>query len=99
MTLRKLTGCVMALAVLLVWLHSLGLRMPYMDQVPVFDSDVMTTLASMWTRMWWDEGPLKMWFSTPAAPVSIEAPVRWLYESWPPGSYVPVYLTALLLGT
>ena len=98
MTLRRLTGCLIALAVLLVWLHSLGIRMPYMDQVPVFDADAMTSEASMWARMWWDEGPLKMWFSTPLAPRSIEAPERWRYESWPPGTFVPVYLTAKLLG-
>ena len=99
MTLRRLAGCLVALAVLLVWLHSLGLRMPYMDQVPVFDGDAMTTEASMWARIWWDQGPLHMWFSTPHAPRSIEAPERWLYESWPSGSFVPIYLTALLLGT
>jgi hypothetical protein len=87
-----------ALAVFLVWLHSLGLRLPYMNQVPVFDADCTTTEASMWARIWWDEGPLGMWFSTPLAPRSIEAPERWLYESWPPGAFVPVYLAALLLG-
>ncbi len=99
MTLRRLAGCLVALAVLLVWLHSLGLRMPYMDQVPVYDADCTTSEASMWARIWWNEGPLRMWFSTPLAPRSIEAPVYTLYESWPPGSFVPVYLTALLFGT
>jgi hypothetical protein len=99
MTLRRLAGCLVALAVLLVWLHSLGMRLPYMDQVPVFDADCTTSEASMWARIWWNEGPLKMWFSTPLAPRSIEAPERWLYESWPSGTFVPIYLTALLLGT
>ena len=99
MTLRRFTGCLVALAVLLVWLHSLGLRLPYMDQVPVFDADCTTSEASMWARIWWDEGPLKMWFSTPVAPRTIETPVHTLYESWPPGTFVPIYLTALLLGT
>ncbi len=98
MTLRRLAGCLVALAVLLVWLHSLGLRMPYMDQVPVFDADCTTSEASMWARIWWNEGPLRMWFSTPVAPRTIEAPLHTLYESWPPGSFVPIYLTALLLG-
>ena len=98
MTLRRLAGCLVALAVLLVWLHSLGLRMPYMDQVPVFDADCTTSEASMWARIWWNEGPLRMWFSTPVAPRTIEAPMHTLYESWPPGSFVPIYLTALLLG-
>jgi hypothetical protein len=98
MTLRRLAGCLVALAVLLVWLHSLGLRLPYMDQVPVFDADCTTSEASMWARIWWDQGPLQMWFSTPVAPRTIEAPVYTLYESWPPGTFVPIYLTALLLG-
>jgi hypothetical protein len=88
----------LALAVLLVWLHSLGMRLPYMDQVPVFDADCTTSEASMWARIWWNEGPFQMWFSTPVAPRTIEAPVHTLYESWPPGSFVPIYLTALLLG-
>jgi len=98
MTFRRLVGCLVALAVLLAWVHSLGLRLPYMDQVPVFDADSATTEATMWARMWWDEGALKMWFSTPVAPSSIEAPVRSLYESWPPGAFVAIYLTAALLG-
>ena len=98
MTLRRLTGCLVALAVLLVWLHSLGMRLPYMDQVPVFDADCTTSEASMWARIWWDQGPLHMWFSTPVAPRTIEAPAYTLYESWPSGSFVPIYLTALLLG-
>jgi hypothetical protein len=98
MTLRRLTGCLVALAVFLIWLHSLGMRLPYMDQVPVFDADCTTSEASMWARIWWDQGPLHMWFSTPVAPRTIEAPVYTLYESWPPGTFVPVYLTALLLG-
>jgi hypothetical protein len=98
MTLRRLTGCLLAIAVLLVWLHSLGMRLPYMDQVPVFDADCTTSEASMWARIWWNEGPFQMWFSTPVAPRTIEAPVHTLYESWPPGSFVPIYLTSLLLG-
>ena len=99
MTLRRLAGCLVALAVLLVWLHSLGMRMPYMDQVPVFDADCNDDArprcgpASGGTKV-----RLRMWFSTPVAPRTIEAPVHTLYESWPPGSFVPIYLTALLLG-
>jgi hypothetical protein len=98
MTLRRLAGCLVAFAVLLIWLHSLGLRLPYMDQVPVYDADCTTSEASMWARIWWNEGPLRMWFSTPVAPRTIEAPVYTLYESWPSGSFVPIYLAALLLG-
>lgn len=98
MSSRRLAGCLVALAVLFVWLHSLGLRMPYMDQVPVYDADCTTSEASMWARIWWNEGPLHMWFSTPVAPRSVEAPVPELYESWPTGTFVPIYLTALLLG-
>ncbi len=98
MTLRRLTGCLVALAVLLVWLHSLGPRLPYLDQVPVYDADATTSEASMWARMWWLEGARKMWFATPTAPPSIEA-VRTLYESWPPGAFVVVYLTARFLRT
>ncbi|QPF86898.1 hypothetical protein IC762_11645 [Bradyrhizobium genosp. L] len=98
MTLRRLVGCLVAIGVALVWLRSLGIRLPYMNQVPVFDGDAMTSEASMWARIWWDEGPFKLWFSTPFNPPSIEAPLRSLYESWPPGAFVPIYLTALVMG-
>jgi len=99
MSLRKLVGYLVVLAVFLVWLHSLGLRLPYLDQVPVYDADATTTEASMWARMWWNEGPLAMWFSTPLAQRSIEAPVRTLYESWPSGAFIVIYLVAKVLGT
>ena len=41
----------------LTWVYSIGLRFPYMDQIPVFDFDVETAIAHMWVRLWWDEGP------------------------------------------
>lgn len=90
---------VITLAVLVAWVHSIGLRLPYMDQIPVYDADVTTAAANMWARIWWDEGPLKMWFSTPFAPRSSEAPVQPLYESWPPGTFMVIYLVARLVGT
>ncbi|WP_140977551.1 hypothetical protein [Bradyrhizobium guangdongense] len=77
------------------------LRLAYMDQVPVFDADGITPEAKMWALMWWDENPFKMWFSTPRVPRSIETPTlaaRTLYESWPSGAFVPIYLVAKILG-
>ncbi|MGT2434889.1 hypothetical protein ACU4GH_02465 [Bradyrhizobium betae] len=84
-----------------VWLYTVRLRLAYMDQVPVFDADGITPEAKMWALMWWDENPFKMWFSTPRAPRSIETPTlaaRTLYESWPSGAFVPIYLVAKILG-
>jgi hypothetical protein len=98
MRARILTAGLVVFAVLMIWLYSVGLRFPYMNQIPVWDADVCTAAAHMWTRMWWDEGALKMWFSTPYAPRSIEAPARTLYQSWPPGAFVPIYLAAKFLG-
>jgi len=98
---RSLTATLVALGVLLVWVYALGVRLPYMDQIPVFDADVTTAAAHMWARIWSDEGPLKIWFSTPRSPRSIEAPtlaMRTLYESWPPGAFVPIYVVAKFLG-
>lgn len=94
-------GCLLALAVFAVWAYTVRLRLPYMNQVPVFDADGISAEASMWARMWWDEGPFKLWFSTPRAPRSIETPTlaaRTLYESWPSGAFLPIYLVALILG-
>ena len=85
----------------MVWLYSVGQRLPYMDQIPVFDADVTTAAARMWAQMWWDEGPRNLWFSTPRAPLSIETPTlleRGSYDSWPPGAFVPIYLAAKFLG-
>jgi hypothetical protein len=98
MQARQLTALLVTSLTVLTWVYSIGLRFPYMDQIPVYDADVETAITHMWVRIWWDEGPLKMWFSTPLAPRSIEAPVRTLYESWPPGAFVPIYLIAKFLG-
>src|SRR3954471_7079541 len=87
--------------VVLMWVFSVGLRLPLLDQVPVYDADATTSEAHMWARIWWDEGALKMWFTTPRSPRSIERPTmasRGLYESWPPGAFVPIYLAAKLFG-
>lgn len=98
---RSIVACLVAFGVLVVWLYALGHRLPYMDQIPVFDADLITAEARMWARIWWDEGPLKLWFSTPLAPRSIETPTmaaRGIYESWPTGAFVPIYLVAKFLG-
>lgn len=98
---RSLVDGLVLLSVVLLWVYSVGLRLPYMDQVPVYDADATTSEAHMWARIWSDEGAFKTWFATPLSPRSIETPTiasRGLYESWPPGAFVPVYLAAKLLG-
>ena len=98
---RQIVAGLVGLGVLMVWLYALAQRLPYMDQVPVFDADATTSEAHMWARIWWDEGPRRTWLSTPLAPRSIETPTiesRGLYESWPPGAFVPIYLAAKFLG-
>lgn len=98
---RQIVAVLVAVGVLMVWLSALGQRLPYMDQIPVFDADATTAEAHMWARIWWDEGPRNLWFSTPRAPRSIETPTlaaRSLYESWPPGAFVPIYAAAAFLG-
>src|ERR1043165_45078 len=99
---RQVVAGLVGLGVLMVWLYALGHRLPYMDQIPVFDADSITAEGRMWARMWWDEGPLKMWFTSPRAPLSIETPTmveRNPYDSWPTGAFVPIYLVAKFLGT
>lgn len=98
---RSLVGVLVAFGVLLIWLYTFRQRLPYMDQIPVFDADVTTAAANMWARIWWDEGARNLWFSTPRTPLSIETPTlaaRTLYESWPPGAFVPIYVAAAFLG-
>jgi hypothetical protein len=98
---RNLTAGLVALGVLLVWVYALGQRLPYMNQIPVFDADVTTAAARMSARIWWDEGPRHLWLTIPSTPLSIETPTlasRGLYESWPPGAFVPIYVAASFLG-
>jgi hypothetical protein len=98
---RQLIAGLVTLGVFAVWIYSVQLRLAYMNQIPVYDADGVTAEGHMWARMWWDEGPLNLWFATPRAPRSIETPTladRKLYESWPPGAFIPIYLVAKLLG-
>ncbi|MEH2529407.1 hypothetical protein V1277_004216 [Bradyrhizobium sp. AZCC 1588] len=98
---RRLVGGLVAFGVLVVWLYTFRQRLPYMDQIPVFDADVTTAAASMWARIWWDEGARHLLFATPRAPLSIETPtmeLRGIYDSWPPGAFVIVYLAAKFLS-
>jgi hypothetical protein len=101
MRLRQVVVGLVFLAVCIFWVTALIKRLPYLDQIPVFDADVTTAAANMWLRIWWNEGALQMWFATPRSPLSIETPTlaaRTLYESWPPGAFVPIYFLAKLFA-
>ncbi len=78
-------------------------RFPYIHQLPVFDLDYITTIVVMFARNWWIEGPWKMLFSMPYAPWSVETAtpdLRYgMYQSWPPGAVLSLYLVAKLTGT
>ena len=92
---------VVVVANALTWALSLQYRWPYLNQIPVHDLDVTTSVAVMWARSWWWEGAFKLGFALPYAPLSIETPTlaaRRVYESWPPGLVFPVYFSALALG-
>ena len=96
-----MTGSIIALAVALVWIYAVSLRLPYMDQIPVFDADVTTANMIMWARGWLHEGIFNIGFATPFSPLSVETPTlesRLLYQSWPPGSVVPIYLLSVITG-
>jgi hypothetical protein len=88
--------------ILLAFWFAIKSRLPYLNQIPVFDADVTTSTAMMWAHIWWTEGPLNVWLSMPYSPPSVETAspgsIR-LYQSWPPGFLLPVYLTALLTGS
>ncbi|KJC59512.1 hypothetical protein UP10_18680 [Bradyrhizobium sp. LTSPM299] len=91
------------LGVCVVYIVVLDWRFPYIHQIPVFDLDYITTVMMMFARNWWIEGPWQMLFSMPYAPLSVETAtpdLRYaMYQSWPPGAVLPLYLVALLTGT
>jgi hypothetical protein len=84
-----------------LWVSVLIQRLPYLDQIPVLDADVTTSAARMWAHNWWSNGALRLWFSTPYSPLSVETPTlaaATLYQSWPPGTFVPIFLLAEILN-
>lgn len=91
------------LGVCVVYVIVLDWRFPYIHQLPVFDLDYITTVMIMFARNWWIEGPWQMLFSMPYAPLSVETAtpdLRYgMYQSWPPGAVLPLYLVAKLTGT
>lgn len=100
MRLKSAVVSSVVLAITALWLLVLRTRLPYLDQIPVYDADAMTSFARMWAHNWWANGPLDMWFATPYSPLSVETPTLadvTLYQSWPPGILVPIYLLAEIL--
>jgi hypothetical protein len=105
---RDLSGSPLSLAaavlgVSIVYIVVLDWRFPYIHQLPVFDLDYITAVTLMWARNWWIEGPWHMLFSMPYAPLSVETATPDLrfgmYQSWPPGAVVSLYLVAKLTNT
>src|SRR5580704_1690304 len=91
------------LGVCVVYVVVLDWRFPYIHQLPVFDLDYITTVMMMFARNWWIEGPWHMLFSMPYAPLSVEMATpdlrHGMYQSWPPGAVLSLYLVAKLTGT
>jgi hypothetical protein len=88
------------LAVTALWIWVLIPRFPYLDQIPVYDADSMTLAANIWAHNWLANGAFSMWFATPYSPLSVETPTLadvTLYQSWPPGTFVPIFLLAEIL--
>jgi len=107
-TIKKSGGTAVSLAcailgVCVVYVVVLDWRFPYIHQLPVFDLDYITTVMMMFARNWWIEGPWHMLFSMPYAPLSVETAtpdLRYgMYQSWPPGAVLSLYLVAKLTGT
>src|ERR1019366_9102410 len=101
MRLKHAIVCLVCLAVVAMWLLVLEYRLPYLDQIPVYDADVTTSAARMWVHNWWANGAFQMWFATPYSPLSVETPTLadvTLYQSWPPGAFIPIFLLAEILN-
>jgi hypothetical protein len=91
------------LGVCIVFIVVLDWRFTYIHQLPVYDLDYITTVLMMFARNWWIEGPRALLFSMPFAPLSVETAtpdLRYgMYQSWPPGAVLSLYLVAKLTGT
>jgi hypothetical protein len=91
------------LGVCVIYVVVLDWRFPYIHQLPVFDLDYITTVSMMFARNWWIEGPRSMLFSMPYAPLSVETATpdlrHGMYQSWPPGAILSIYLVAKLTNT
>jgi hypothetical protein len=101
MRLKHWVVGLVCLAVMALWISVLVRRFPYLDQIPVYDFDAMTAEARMWAHNWWADGAFRMGFATPYSPLSVETPTlasTTLYQSWPPGAFVPIYLLAEVLN-
>jgi hypothetical protein len=107
-TIKRSDGTAVSLAcailgVCVVYVVVLDWRFPYIHQLPVFDLDYITTVMMMFARNWWIEGARHMFFSMPYAPLSVETAtpdLRYgMYQSWPPGAVLSLYLVAKLTGT
>jgi hypothetical protein len=61
MRLKHAIVCLVCLTVVAMWLLVLWYRLPYLDQIPVYDSgDAMTSAARMWAHNWWANGALTL---------------------------------------
>ena len=101
MRLKHVIVGLVCFAVTVLWMLVLMQRLPYLDQVPVYDADVTTSEARFWVHNWWANGAFKMWFATPYSPLSVETPTLadvTPYQSWPPGAYIPIFLLAKFLN-
>src|SRR5262245_7591361 len=95
-------GCAI-LGVCIIFTITLVWRFSYINQIPVYDLDYITAVLTMFARNWWVENPWAMHFSMPYAPLSVEAATPELryamYQSWPPGAVLSIYLVAKLVGS
>jgi hypothetical protein len=84
---------------ILLCLNSWLIRSDYLGQIPVFDSDVETSITLMWVNLWLSDINLAITLSKPFYPMDGSLQDYYhLYQSWPPIGTVPVYLASLFLG-
>jgi len=84
-----------------LFVYTVAMRAPWFGASPVCLETWLNAAAMLWAKNWCREGPFTLWFGYFWDPASIEFPAlasRGMYNSYPPGGALPVYLLYLFTG-
>ncbi len=84
-----------------LFVYTVAVRAPWFGASPVCLETWLNAATMLWAKNWRREGPFTLWFGYFWDPASIEFPTlasRGMYNSYPPGGALPVYLLYLFTG-
>ncbi len=84
-----------------LFVYTVQMREPWFGTSPICMQPWMNSAVVLWAKNWYREGPFHLWFGYFGIPRSIEFPTlesRDMYNSYPPGATLPIYLFSRLLG-